>query len=104
MFQVTGDISSTFSNIPREQIWNWQSHALAALVLIRHKQDDPYDGTWDYMNGTMAHRDKPGEPRGQRAQAKKANNNVDVPVPDETVQSVIFKDGTARTIEAAVTM
>ena len=104
MFQVTGSIVSKFVNIPREQIWNWQTHSVAALVIIRHKQDAVYDGSWDYMNGTMAHRDKPGEPRGQRPQAKKANNNVDVPVPDETVGSVAFKDGTARTIEAAVTM
>lgn len=104
MFQVTGSIVSKFVNIPREQIWNWQKHSIAALVIIRHKQDAAYDGSWDYMNGTMAHRDKPGEPRGQRPQAKKANNNVDVPVPDETVRSVTFKDGTARTIEAAVTM
>jgi hypothetical protein len=56
------------------------------------------------MNGTMAHREKANQPRGQRPQAKLANNDVDVPVPDETVRLVSFRDGTARTIEAAATI
>jgi hypothetical protein len=102
MFQVTGNITSKFFNIPREQLWNWQKSALAGLIIVRHKQDAAYDGTWDYMNGTMPHQKVAGQPRGQRPQAKKASNNVDVPVPDETVRSVTFKDGTGRTIEAAV--
>lgn len=105
IFQVTGDISSKFFTIPREQIWNWQKNVSAGLTILRHKQDAAYDGTWDYMNGTMPHQDKPGESRGQRLQAKKANKGVDLSVPDETVRGVTFTDGTAdRRIEAAVTI
>ena len=115
LFQVTGRVQNTpqglngkFYNIDRQDIWNWQKHVLAGLAIIRSKQDAAYDGTWDYMNGTMPHREKAGQPRGQRPQAKKSNNGVDVPVLDSgqihTVRGVRFEDGSPKTIEAAVSM
>lgn len=38
MFQVTGNVASSSANIPRDQIWNWQTNAKAAQVIIVDKR------------------------------------------------------------------
>jgi Concanavalin A-like lectin/glucanases superfamily/Bacterial TSP3 repeat len=38
MFQVTGNVQSSDTNIARDQIWNWQTNATAARVIIVDKR------------------------------------------------------------------
>jgi hypothetical protein len=103
MFQVTGNKYNEKADIPRKQLWNWQDNVLGGLEIIRSKRDAAYYGAWDYMNGTMKQEGSRTIPRGRRLQAKQDMGH-DVGVPDHTVRSVTFKDGTEKPIEDAETI
>ncbi len=76
----------TVTNIPREQIWNWQKNVDAGLTILRNKQVI----AWEWMN---EEENRPGTnlPHGQRPQAR-LDSGHNVPVPDHTVEGVLFSD------------
>ena len=83
MFQVTGSAADPTVNIPRQQIWNWQENARAALVILEDKRANA--DAW-------------------MTQQKNANNANGVALPSLTVGSVTFAENTNRTMNHAVTM
>jgi hypothetical protein len=90
------------TDIPREQIWNWQENVRAALAILRQKRTI----AWDWMNNTTW---RPGttRPDGQRPQSI-LDAGYPVPVPDRAVGKVVFSDSRPPDepgrIEDAVTM
>lgn len=83
MFQVTGTATDETANIPRQQIWNWQENANAALVILKSKRTQA--DNW-------------------MTQQKNSNNANGVALPSLTVRNVTFAEGTNRTMNNAVTM
>jgi hypothetical protein len=83
MFQVTGTASEQTANIPRQQIWNWQENALAALVILESKRIEA--DNW-------------------MATQKNPNNANGVALPSLTVHNVTFAERTNRTMNHAVTI
>lgn len=37
LFQVTGNVTSPTNDIPRQQLWNWQSNAIAGIAILQNK-------------------------------------------------------------------
>lgn len=83
LFQVTGDASSPTVDIPRKQMWNWQENIQAALNILRSKRTTAV--SW-------------------MTQQRNSSNANGVPLPNLTVHSVTFSEGTGRIMEDAVTM
>ncbi len=73
----------TVTNIPREQIWNWQKNVDAGRMILASKR-------------TIAN-------NWMNRQKDSSNANV-IPLPNHTVGNVTFADGTSRTMVDAVTM
>jgi hypothetical protein len=82
MFQVTGNVQDSEVNIPRDQIWNWQSNAAAARVIIVDKRRASTNWMTTQSNATHA------------------NGTA---VPSHTVGNVTF-DGTTYTMLHACTI
>lgn len=54
MFQVTGNVQDSESNIPRAQVWNWQTNAIAARVIIVDKRRAATNWMTTQSNATHA--------------------------------------------------
>jgi hypothetical protein len=82
MFQVTGNVQDSTANIPRDQIWNWQTNATAARVILIDKRR----ASTNWMT--------------RQTDASHANGTA---IPSHTVANVTF-DGTTYTMTHACTI
>lgn len=87
LFQVTGTINASTDIIPRQEIWNWQNNVQAGLRIVAYKKYGPTEAS-----------DAVLWMRRQR----NANNANGTALPNYTVLTVTFSDGTAATMEDAV--
>lgn len=83
MFQVTGNVADSTSNIPRQEIWNWQENARAARTILESKRTTA--DTWI-------------------TRQKNADNANGVALPSLTVRNLTFAEGGNHTMNNAVTM
>ena len=113
VIQVTGDINSQWTIIPRDQIWNWQSNVRAGLVIIKYKRNESLYRTqnaFKWMNSTkiITEGEGKGLPGGQRPQMEKHRGDLGLPllpVPDHLEYGTTFGDtktDTRELIEDAV--
>lgn len=81
-----------------EVLWNWKANIDEGKSIIAD-----YSNKADrWMNDPTWHGFPCSNLPGQRVQAKTWNGGMAVPVPDEPVGNVTFKDGTSKPIEHAV--